>query len=172
MRTPQNQQEVLTRMIELEGEGRYDRAVKVVEFWLRDSRRDISRDGLLYDQMAMVYIAKAYKRPSSREESIHQAELNLEQSLSLSDQQNQNDLRVDLFEIGGKYELLGDISRRDKCRLYEKAQGLLLRQLPLIRGDSYTAYGKTLRLEPFRAEVRKHLDAVNEKFSKAGCRAH
>jgi len=168
-RTPQNQEEVLTREIALLREGRFDRAAKVIQFWLRDSRRDISHDGLLYDQMAMIYVAKAYKRPLSREESIHQAELNLEQSLRLFDLQNQNDLSLDLFEIGGKYELLGDISDKDKCRLYEKARTLLLRQLPIIRGDSYTAYGKTIPLEPVRADVRKHLDAVNDKSLKSGC---
>jgi hypothetical protein len=169
LRTPQNQGEVLTRMIELQEEGRYDGAVKVVQHWMKDSRRDTSHDGLMYDQMAMVYIAKAYKRPSSREESVHRAELKLERSLSLFDQQNQNDLNLELFAIGGAYELLGDISDKDKCRLYEKAQGLVLRQLPLIKGDSYTAYGKTIPLDPVRAEVRKHLDAVKEKSSKAGC---
>ena len=168
-RTPQNQTEVLDRMIELQKEGRYDKAVQVVQQWLNDSRRDISRDELLYQQIAMVYIAKAYKRPGSRNESVHLAEVNLERSLDLFEKLDSKDNNPWLFEIGGAYELLGDISDKRKCEFYEKAQQSLVRQLRLIKGDSYTAYGRTVSLEPFRREVRKHLDAVNKKSSKTSC---
>ena len=51
-------------------------------------------------------------------------------------------------------------------------EALNRQQLPLIKGDSYTAYGHTTPLDPVRGEVNKHLDAVNEKSSKAGCHAH
>jgi tetratricopeptide (TPR) repeat protein len=168
-RTPQNENEVLRRMIELQREGRYDKAVQVVQNWMNDSRRDMSHDELLYQQIAMVYIAKAYKKRSSRDESVHLAEMNLEKSLNLFEKDAPKDNDPWLFEIGGAYELLGDTSDKDKCRLYEKASAALTRQLPLIKGDSYTAYGHTTPLEPVRAEIRKHLDALNEKSSKAGC---
>jgi tetratricopeptide (TPR) repeat protein len=171
-RIPQNQGEVLNRMIELQREGRYDKAVQVVQNWMKDNRRDISHDEFLYQQIAIVYIAKAYKKSRSRDESVRRAEENLQKALTFFDGQSQSDLSLDPFEIGEGYEILADISDKDKCRLYEKARELFVRQLPLIKGDSYTAYGHTTQLEPVRGDVRKHLSAVNEKSSKAGCRAH
>jgi hypothetical protein len=76
---------------------------------------------------------------------------------------------VDLFGIGGTYEILGDMSDKDKCKYYEKARQAFVRQLPSIKGQTYTAYGKTVPLEPLRTEVRKYLDGVNQKSSQDGC---
>ncbi|SRR6266436_4008324 len=171
-RIPQNESQVLNRMIELQREGRYDKAAQVVQNWMKDSRRDTAHDELLFQQIAMVYIAKAYKKPGSRGESIHLAEMNLEKSLDLFEKEESKDNDPWLFEIGGAYEILGDVSDKDKCRLYEIARQALERQLPLIKGDSFTAYSKSLPLEPLRAEIRKHLDAVNKESSTAGCQAH
>jgi tetratricopeptide (TPR) repeat protein len=171
-RTPRNQGEVLNRMIELQEEGRYDKAVQVVQNWMKDARRNTSNDGFMYGQIAIVYIAKAYKKPATRDESIRRAEENLQKELTLFDRQSQTDLNLDRFEIGSGYEILGDFSDKDKCRLYERARELFERQLPLIKGDSYTAYGHTTPLEPVRNDVRKHLNAVNEKSTKTGCREH
>jgi tetratricopeptide (TPR) repeat protein len=170
-RVPQDERQALNRMIELQKEGRYDKAAQVMEIWMRDSRRDTSHDELLYGQIAFVWIAKAYTR-RSKDESIRRAEENLQRALNLYDGQSHNELSLEPFEIGGSYELLADIADRDKCRLYATALELLERQLPLIKGESYTAYGHTTPLEPVRRDVRKHLDAINEKSSKAGCQAH
>jgi tetratricopeptide (TPR) repeat protein len=169
---PRSQEEALSRMIALERDGRYDEAVKTVRGWLQDSRRDVSRDGLLYEQMAAVYIGKAYKNPNSREDSVRQARLNFEEALTLRDQQHADDLGLDFFEIGGGYELIGDLPVTEKCECYEKAQQLFERQLPLIQADTYTAFGKTYSLNPLRADVNKHLTAVRQKLSNAGCPAN
>ena len=120
----------------------------------------------------MVYITKAYKRPKTKDESIRQSEFNLKEAQRLFDHQKTQDNDPSLFEIGGAYEILGDVSDKDKCRLYEIGRQALERQLPLIKGDSYTAYGATVPLEPVRAEVRKHLDAVDKKYLAAGCQVH
>jgi hypothetical protein len=50
-RVPQNQEEVLTRMIELQREGRYDK--EVVQNSIKEGRRDIAHGGSMYDQIAM-----------------------------------------------------------------------------------------------------------------------
>jgi|ERR1700730_14100279 hypothetical protein len=99
--------------------------------------------------------------------TFHRAEDNLEKALSFFDRRNQGELSIELLEIGDGYEALADVSGKDKCRFYENAGKAFARQLPLINGDSYAAYGKTIRLEPVRSEVRKHLHAVNEKSAKA-----
>jgi len=169
---PKSGSEALTWAIELQEAGRYDKAVQVLQTWMKGANRNTSHDGFLYHQIAMIYIVKAYKKPRTRDDSIHQSELNLKEAQRLFDQQQVLDDDTSLFGIGGAYEILGDISDKDKCRLYEIGRQALERQLPLIKGDSYTAYGKTVPLEPLRAEIRKHLDAVNKKSSTAGCQAH
>lgn len=169
---PRSQEEALSRMIALERDGRYDQAVKTVQGWLQDSRRDVSHDGLLYEQISTVYINEAYKKPESGEDSVHQAELNFERALTLRDQQRADDLGLDLFEIGGGYELMGDLPITDKCECYKKAQKLFEQQLPLIQADTYRAFGKTYSLNPLRADVNKHLIAVRQKLSSSGCPAN
>jgi len=166
-RVPQNQGDVLNRMMELQKEGRYDKAVQVVQSWI-----DVSHDGLMYEQIAFVYIAKAYKKPANRDESIRRAEESLQKALSSFDRKSQNELSLEPLEIGGAHEILADISDKNKCRWYEKARELFVRQLPMIQGDSYTAYGLTTRPEPVRSDVRRHFDAVNGKSSKDGCQAN
>jgi len=171
-RMPQNEDEVYKRVYQLQRAGRHDQAVNVLQTWMNDSRRDISKDDFSYFEIAMVYIAKAHKKPSSKDESVHQAELSLEKALDIVNKNKSENIDVMLFEIGGAYEFLGDISGKDKCRLYEIARQAFERQLPLIKGDSYTAYGHTTPLEPVRADIRKHLDAVSKKYSDAGCQLH
>jgi hypothetical protein len=117
----------------------------------------------------MIYVVKAYKKPATRDASIREAELNLEKWLDSTNEKNDAAVSLDLDGIGGVYEALGDLSDKDKCRFYEKARLAVLRQLPLIKGDSITASGTTLPLEPVRVVVKKHLDRVNDKCSKAGC---
>jgi tetratricopeptide (TPR) repeat protein len=168
-RTPQNQREVLDRMIELAKERRYDKAVQVVQKWMNDGRRDSSHDGFLYQQIALVYTEEAYKKPAARAGSIRGAEANLEKALDFFDKKVPEDLDLDLFGIGATYQMLGNLSDGDKCRYYEKARQLFLRQLPLIKGDSYTAYGSTIPLEPLRDDIKKHLGEISEKSAQLSC---
>src|SRR5260370_34718071 len=156
---PKSASEALTWAIELQQAGRYDKAVQTLQTWMKSPNRDTSRDGFLYQQIAMIYIVKAYKKPRSKDDSIRQSELNLKEAQRLFDLQKVGDDDTSLFGIGGAYEILGDISDKDRCRFYEIGRPPLERQLPLIKGDSYTACGKTVPLEPLRTDVRKHLDA-------------
>jgi hypothetical protein len=171
-RTPTKGSEALNWAMELQQAGRYDRAAQVLQTWMKGPSRDTSHNGFLYQQIAMIYIAKAYKKPKTRDDSIRQSELNLIAAQRLFDQQKVRDNDSSLYGIGGAYEILGDMSDKDKCRLYEIGRQALERQLPLITEDSYTAYGKTVQMEPLRAEIRKHLDGINKKRSDAGCLVH
>ncbi len=166
---PQNEREVIERTIELTREGRHDKAIQVVQTWISDPRRDVSHDGLLHDEIAVICIAKAFHRPTRKSEAIRQAEINLEKELDLYNKENATSLRLDLFEIGRGHELLGDLSDKDKCMYYEMAKEELDRQSSLIQGDFYVADGGKFPLAPVRRDINKHLDAVKEKSSKAGC---
>jgi hypothetical protein len=117
----------------------------------------------------MVYINKAYRKESTRNDSIRHAASHLEKALAAYEARRPQEIDVMLFEIGGAYEILGDLTTKDKCEFFRKAKKLLDEQLPLIKGDSYTSYGHTTPLEPVRADVRKHLAAVEKKSAQFGC---
>ena len=166
---PQNEKEVWERAYRLQQWGRYDAAAGVIQNWMNRGKGDASRNDFLHFEIAMIYLTKASKGHRAREESLRSAALHLGQALSIHNSEQPKDMDVMLFEIGGAYEILGDLSERGKCNSYEKAAAALERQLPLIQGDSYTAYGKTTPLEPVRADVRRHIKSVSEKLNQAGC---
>jgi hypothetical protein len=166
---PRDRGEAVGQMVRLQESGQYDDAVRVVEKWVDQHQDDTSQGDFLQQQIAMVYISKAYHKQSTRDESLNNAESHLEKALAIYAAKKPEAVDIILFEIGGAYEILGDLSTKDKCRFFERARALLTEQLPLIKGDSYTAYGSTMPLEPVRAEVRKHLAAVAQKSSRTGC---
>ena len=166
---PQNENEVMKRAVGLQKWGRYDEAARVIQDWMAQGKGDVSHNDFLHFEIGMIYLTKASKRHWTREESLHNAALHLEQAVSIHDSTQPKDMDLMLFEIGGAYEILGDLSEREKCESYQKAKVALERQLPLIQGDSYTAYGKTTPLEHVRADVRKHLRSVGEKLAQAAC---
>ena len=159
----------MTRMVQLQESGRYDDAVGVVENWMSQHQKDASQNDFLHLQIAIVYTIKTYHRTSTRDESLHNAALHLEKALNLYDSKEPEAVDNMLSGIGGGYEILGDLSQKDKCQFYGKARTAYERQLPLIKGDSYTANGTTMPLESFRADVTKHLKSVEEKLTEAGC---
>lgn len=165
---PRSRGEAVTRMVQLQQSGHYDDAIRVVEDWMSQHQNDASQNDFLHLQIAMVYISKAYYKHSTQE-SLDSAASHLEQALSIYAAKKPEDVDTMLFGIGGAYETLGDLSEKDKCRFYGKARSAFNEQLPLIKGDSYTAYGKTVALEPLRAEIRKHLTSADDKSAKAGC---
>ena len=112
-------------------------------------------------------VSKAYHKQSTRDESIDKAASHLEQALNLYAAKKPEEVDTSLFGIGGAYEIVADLSQKDKCLLYGKARSAFGGQLPLIKGDSYTAYGKTVALEPLRAEIQKYLISVDDKSAKA-----
>ena len=120
---PKTGSEALNRAIELQQAGRYDKAVQVLQTWMTGASRNTSHDGFLYQQIAMICIAKAYKKPATRDESIRQAQLNLEKSLDFINKRHPEDNSVYLDGIGGAYEILGDLSETNKCEFLREGGG-------------------------------------------------
>ena len=165
---PRSRAEAVGQMVQLQESGHYDDGVRIVEKWMDQHQDDNSKDDFLHQQIAMVYISKAYHNESTRYESLDNAASHLEKALRIYAGKKPEEADIMLFNVGGAYEILGDLSK-DKCRFFAKARALFNEELPLIKGDSYTAYGHTTPLEPVRAEVRKHLAAVEQKYAQAGC---
>jgi hypothetical protein len=163
---------LVTRMVQLQESGHYDDAVRLVEDWMNQHQNDSLQNDFPHLQIAMVYINKAYRRQSTRDESLENAASHLKQALNVYAARKPQDEETTLFGIGAAYEMLGDLSQKDKCRFYGNARNAFEEQLPLIKGDSYTAYGKTVALEPLRTEIRKHLASLENKSAQAGCSPH
>ncbi len=136
---------------------------------MTQGKGDTSRNDSLHFQIAMIYLTKTSKRPWVREESLRNAALHLDQALDIHDSAQPQEMDIMLFEIGGAYEILGNLSEKERCKFYGRSKDALERQLPLIQGDSYTTYGKTIPLEPARTDVRKHLESVGQKIVQFGC---
>ena len=166
---PRSRAEAVGQMVRLQESGHYDDAVRVVEKWMAQHQDDTSQDDFLHEQIAMVYINKTYHKESTRDESLDNAASHLEKALGIYAAKKPQEVDVLLFEIGAAYEILGDLTTKDKFRFFGKARMLFEEQLPLIKGDSYTAYGHTTPLEPVRTDVRKHLAAVEKKSAQADC---
>jgi len=168
LRTPQSESKVMDRQMEPRV-GRYDKAIQVIETGMKDSRREVSRDGMLYQQIAIAYFGKAWSTPTGKRESIRQADFNLAKVLDIDNRENAVSLRVDLFEIGRGQEQLGDLSNEYKCSYGRKAAQELTRQLATVKGDSHEADGKNFPLAPLRRVINRHLDAVREKSADTLC---
>lgn len=168
---PRSRAEAVTRMVQLQESGRYDDAIRVVEEWMNQHQNDTSQNDFLHLQIAMVYISKAYHKQKIRDESVQDTAAHVEQALNLYAAKKREDMDSFLSGIGAAYEILGDLSEKDKCQFYAKARNAFEEQLPLIKGDSYTAYGKTVAVEPLRADVRKHRTSLEEKSARARCAA-
>jgi len=86
-----------------------------------------------------------------------------------SRQENPADLTY--YDAGRGFEIAGDLSTANRCLYYIKAIQAFEKETPYIRGESYTAYGKTIPLGPVRAENEKALERVKSKYEKAWCKA-
>ncbi|HJZ65491.1 MAG TPA: hypothetical protein VKD70_14300 [Candidatus Acidoferrum sp.] len=161
-RVPQNEAEVNERVFELQKEHRYAKAVQVCQAWMTDPRYDSSEDVFFFHQIAMTYFIKAYERPAFRNESIQASANNLEKSLEAFDKRKTQGIQLDVYEIGRVYEELGKLTSQSNAR------AAYIRQLPMIEGESYTAYGHTTR-PPVWAEIARHLDSVKLDLSQARC---
>src|SRR4029077_3013503 len=160
--------EAVTRMVQLQEKGRYDDAVRVVQDWMSLHQDNPSQVEFLHIQIAIVYTIKAY-HGLKRGESIQNAASQLEEAVKVHASEQPETADLDLLGVGAGYEALGELAEKDKCQYFAKARTVFHDQWPLIQGDSYTADGSTVPLEPVRAEVRKHLASVQEKSNQAGC---
>jgi hypothetical protein len=133
--TPQTEQQALEQVFVLMQDGHYDKAAQLLEAWI-NNRGDPSRDDFLCQQIAFIYIRKAYKQEKTRSESVEKAAWNLDKAQNLLDKRQNDDLDVMLFEIGGACAILGDLSTESKCQFYIRAIKDFDRQLTLIEGDT------------------------------------
>jgi len=162
---PRTVSEVVSRMVHYGNTGRPDQAIRTAQDWLREHPGE-SNDGLLYNQIALLYLVKASKDARHKGEWIQEAVTYLEKDLAAH---SPTKIDMELYNIGQAFRVAGDLSADNRCLYYERAAKALEDEFAFIQGDTITAYGKTLPLAPARRDNQKALDAVKAKLATAGC---
>jgi hypothetical protein len=153
-----------SQMIKYTKQGRYDAAVQV---GLNALRND-SRDGIVYQQVAMVYLERAYKDSKHREEWVTKGISYVEKSLSLNT--NNDDVAgVLILQNALSFKEFGNLSADRRCAYYERARRLLEDRVPMLQGEKLTLEGRDFPLAPLRKENDKFLSEVKGRATSAGC---
>lgn len=161
---PKTASETLTLIAKYSEDGRYDEAIKVAQDWMKGHPDD--NGATFYEQIAIIYLTKASKDPAHKDEWIQQSIVYYDRDLSVH--QNQK-VDIELYSVGRGFEAAGDLSTTNRCPYYARAVKLFEEEMPLIQGDSVTAYGHTTPLAPVRQENEKALQRVKAKVSGNGC---
>jgi hypothetical protein len=164
---PEEGSDAITLMAKYSQQERYDDAIRVAQDWMNKHPNDPSHGATFYEQIAIIYLMKASKDRARRDEWVKQAVTYLDKDLSVH---QKNSVDVELYKVGRGFESAGDLSSSDSCLYYSRALKAFEDQFAFIQGDGYTAYGKTIPLEPVRQENQKALGRVKEKSEKAGCK--
>lgn len=165
-KTPDTRSDLFTLMVKFGQAGNYDDAIRVGQDWLGKHPQNSDRD-LVYEQVALSYLAKAGKDKVHRDEWIQQAVAYFDDDLSVH---TKGEADIELYSVGRGLEMAGDLSSKGKCSYYGRSIGDFEDEVGFIQGDSYSAYGKTIPLAPIRQENEKALERVKTKFEKTGCK--
>jgi hypothetical protein len=163
---PTNAGEAITLMTKYSNRGRFDDAITVAQDWLSKHADDPSKNGTIYEQIAINYLMKASKDPSHKDEWIQQSIAYYDRDLSVHQKQN---IDTELYTVGRGFESAGDLSTKNRCLYYERAVKAFEEEVPFIQGDNFTEYGHTTPLAPIRQENEKSLQRVKSKATGSGC---
>jgi hypothetical protein len=164
---PEKGSDAITLMANYVQRERYDDAISVAQDWMSKHPNDQSHAAIFYEQIATTYLIKASKDRARRDEWVKLAVAYFDKVLSVH---QENAVDIELYNVGRGLESAGDLSSSDRCLYYGRAVKAFKTEFPFIQGDSYTAYGRTIPLEPVRQESQKALGNVKAKFEKAGCK--
>lgn len=164
---PEKGSEAITLMAKYNQQGRHDDALGVAQDWLKKHPEDPLHGATFYEQIAITYLIKASKDSARKDEWVQQAVAYYDKDLSVH---QKNAFDIELYTVGRGFESAGDLSTNNSCLYYGRAIKAFEEEMPFIRGDSLTAYGKTIPLAPVRQDNEKALERVKAKFAKAGCK--
>ncbi len=160
---------MITLMTRHGKKGKWDDAIRVAQEWLKSHPEDDSgANGLVYEQMAIVYLAKASRDATHKDEWIRQAVVYFDKDLSLHPQEPFD--TVKFYSAGRGFEEAGDLSTADSCLYYGRALKAFADEQPFLQGDTYTVSGDSIPLTPMRKENEKSMERVQAKFVKTGCK--
>jgi len=145
-------------------EGRYDDAVRVGLQAIKN-RPD---DEIIYNAIAIVYLARAEKDVEHRQQWVKNAVLYTEKGLSLNSR-TADVGGVLLFQHARSFERAGELATTERCNYFERARKLLEERVAFLQGDQLTLEGKNYPLAPLREENAKALAQIKTNAEKFGC---
>ena len=104
-------------MVHFGNTGRPDHALGTAQDWLREHPGE-SNDGLLYNQIALLYLVKASKDARHKGEWIQEAVTYLEKDLAVH---SPTKIDMELYNIGQAFQMVGDLSADNRCLYYGRA---------------------------------------------------
>jgi hypothetical protein len=161
--TPEKGSDAISLMTRLGQQGQYDDAIRVALDWMKKHPEETSHNWAFYDQIAVVYLMKASKDTAHKEEWIQQAVSYYDKALSVH---QTNDVDVELYEVGRGVETAGDLSSTNSCFYFGRAVKVFEQEVSFIQGDSYTAYGKTIRWNPSGKKMKSLLKERRQNSPK------
>jgi hypothetical protein len=164
---PKGASEMITLMTKYSQQGRPDAAITLAQEWLKEHPDNASEVSNVYEQLAMTYLWKASKDTAHKDEWIHQGVAYLDRDLSVHPKTEPD---ITLYVVGRAFETAGRLSTSNGCEYYGRAVKAFEEETPYIQGDTFTAYGNTVRLEPIRQENEKALERVKAELAKAACK--
>lgn len=165
---PKTRSELITLMTSYGKQGKWDGAIRLAQEWLKSHPEDGSgANGIVYEQMALVYLVKASRDPMHKDEWIRQAVTYFDKDLSLH---QPKPIDIEFYSAGRGFEQAGDLSTADSCLYYGRALKAFVEEQPFLQGDTYTDSGASIPLAPIRQENEKARERVQAKFAKAGCK--
>ena len=165
--SPQSESGVITLMADYTQRGHLDKSIRVGEDWLKKHPEEAPKAGTVFQQIALVYLMKASKSTTHKEEIVSQAVSYLDKALSVA---TRKDINLGLYEIGRGFEVAGDLSIPSKCVYHNRAVKAFEEQAPLLQAESVTASGRTFPLASVRRENEKALSSSKAKLAAANCR--
>lgn len=159
---------MITLMTKYGEQGKWDDAIRVAREWLKSHPDDGSAaNGIMYGQIAMVYLGKASRDATHKDEWIRQAVAYFDKDLSFP---RRKPVDIEFYNAGRGFEAAGDLSTADSCLYYGRALKAFVEEEPFLQGDTDTNYGVSTPLAPARKENEKSQERVQAKFAKAGCK--
>lgn len=141
-------------VIELTNKGRYDAAVKAALAIIRRPEDEPFGD----QQVAMVYLIRAYKDPPHREQWVQTAGSYIDKTVALAP----TDFGM-LSESAREYEQAGDLSK-DGCPYYRKAVLAAEKVEPMVESDSLMVRDMKFPTKELRQGNQAFLKRLNTKL--------
>ena len=134
-------------------QGHYDEAVQGALAEIHDEHKDY----FLYEEVVTVYLMRAYKDESHREEWAQHAVSYIDKMVFLAP----NDI-PNLLSAAHDYERAGDLSKNG-CSSYEKAAKLCHSLTSLLQPESFMVRDSKFPTKPLRRENDALLGRLTEK---------
>ncbi len=140
------------------GNGKWDQAVKLARGRIRDESKDYTE----YNQVSVIYLARAQEDAVHRDEWVKQAASYSDRAISLGP----NDF-TNLLEVAHGYESEGDLVKGG-CPYYQKALAASQKGLSLVPKDFIRVDNRQFPTQPLRTEFDGLIDRLQTKTNACG----